>query len=142
MPSWFVSQHLSSKRTISKALTHQSGGFADITVSTNLARDLGTRMVAAIFFGKEAFTYKNYSWIAILINVPATFFGTCIYEIFLRDSLQKLGKGGAYHEDGEEGLRRHLTQQGFYGDQPGIVNATGVDHAYTADHAKDFSNSS
>lgn len=28
-------------------------GFADITISTNLARDLGTRIVAAIFFGGE-----------------------------------------------------------------------------------------
>lgn len=26
-------------------------GFADITISTNLARDLGTRIVAAIFYG-------------------------------------------------------------------------------------------
>jgi len=120
---------------------HKPGGFAGITISTNLARDLGTRIVAAIFFGGEAFSYKSYSWIAILINVPATFFGTFIYEIFLRDSLQKLGKGAAYHEEGEEGLHRHLTQQGFYGDQPGIVNATGAD-VYAADHAKDFSNSS
>ena len=28
-------------------------GFADITISTNLARDLGTRIVAAIFYGGE-----------------------------------------------------------------------------------------
>lgn len=27
--------------------------FADITISTNLARDLGTRIVAAIFYGGE-----------------------------------------------------------------------------------------
>ena len=28
-------------------------GFADVTISTNLARDLGTRIVAAIFYGGE-----------------------------------------------------------------------------------------
>lgn len=27
-------------------------GFANVTISTNLARDLGTRFVAAIFYGK------------------------------------------------------------------------------------------
>lgn len=84
--------------------------YADITISTNLARDLGTRLVAAIFFGSEAFTYKNYSWIAILVNVPATLFATGYYELLLRDSLQKIGKGHAVHEAGEEGLALHLTK--------------------------------
>jgi glycerol uptake facilitator-like aquaporin len=65
-------------------------GFADITISTNLARDLGTRIVAAIFFGGEVFSYKNYSWIAILVNVPATIFATGYYEMLMRDSLQKM----------------------------------------------------
>lgn len=84
-------------------------GFADITISTNLARDLGTRIVAAIFFGGEAFSYLNYSWIAILVNVPATLFATGYYEFLMRDSLSKIGKGHAVHEHGEEGLRRHIT---------------------------------
>lgn len=51
-------------------------GFADITISTNLARDLGTRIVAAIFYGREAFTYMGYAPIAILVNIPATLFAT------------------------------------------------------------------
>ena len=84
-------------------------GFADITISTNLARDLGTRIVAAIFFGGESFSYLNYSWIAILVNVPATLFATGYYEFLMRDSLSTIGKGHAVHEDGEEGLRRHIT---------------------------------
>ena len=84
-------------------------GFAGISISTNLARDLGTRIVAAIFFGGEAFSYLNYSWIAILVNIPATLFATAYYEFLMRDSLQKIGKGHAVHEDGEEGLTRHLT---------------------------------
>lgn len=84
-------------------------GFADITISTNLARDLGTPIVAAIFFGGEAFSYLNYSWIAILVNVPATLFATGYYEFLMRDSLSKIGKGHAVHEHGEEGLRRHIT---------------------------------
>lgn len=85
-------------------------GFANISISTNLARDLGTRIVAAIFFGGEAFSYKNYSWIAILVNVPATFFATAYYEMLMRDSLKKIGHGHAVHEEGEEGLQRHLTK--------------------------------
>jgi hypothetical protein len=87
-------------------------GFANISISTNLARDLGTRIVAAIWFGGEAFSYKNYSWIAILVNVPATLFATAYYEMLMRDSLQKIGHGHARHEDGEEGLAKHLTRTG------------------------------
>ena len=85
-------------------------GFADIAISTNLARDLGTRIVAAIFFGGEAFSYLNYSWIAILVNVPATLFATAYYEFLMRDSLSKIAKGHALHEHGEEGLHRHITR--------------------------------
>jgi hypothetical protein len=88
-------------------------GFADISISTNLARDLGTRIVAAIFFGGEAFSYKKYSWIAILVNVPATVFATGYYEMLMRDSLKKIGKGNAVHAEGEEGLSRHLSKTGI-----------------------------
>ncbi|GME35596.1 aquaporin-like protein [Neofusicoccum parvum] len=87
-------------------------GFADISISTNLARDLGTRIVAAIFFGGEAFSYRSYSWIAILVNVPATIFATCYYELVMRDSLAKLGTGRAVHEHGDQGLQRHLSKTG------------------------------
>ncbi|KAL6719511.1 hypothetical protein ACLMJK_003752 [Lecanora helva] len=87
-------------------------GFADIAISTNLARDLGTRIVAAIFFGGESFTYLHYPWIAILVNVPATLFATGYYEFLMRDSLSKIGKGHAVHEGGEEGLQRHITNTG------------------------------
>jgi len=88
-------------------------GFASQTISTNLARDLGTRIVAAIFYGGEAFSYNNYSWIAILVNVPATIFATGYYEFLMRDSLQRIGKGHAVHEDGEDGLALHLTKSGI-----------------------------
>jgi hypothetical protein len=87
-------------------------GFANISISTNMARDLGCRMVAAIFFGPEAFSYKNYSWISILVNVPATIFGTAYYEFLMRDSLRIIGKGHAVHEHGEEGLSRHISKPG------------------------------
>ena len=87
-------------------------GFANISISTNLARDLGTRIVAAIFFGREAFTYQNYPWISVLVNIPATVFGTAYYEFVMRDSLKKIGKGHAVHEEGEEGLHRHITRTG------------------------------
>ena len=84
-------------------------GFAGISISTNLARDLGTRMVAAIFYGPTVFSFNNYSWIAILVNVPATIFATAYYEFLMRDSIQRIGAGHAVHEEGEEGLVRHFT---------------------------------
>jgi len=105
-------------------------GFADVTISTNLARDLGTRLVAAIFYGPEVFSYLNYSWISILVNVPATLFATGYYEFLMRDSLQKISKGAAVHEGGEEGLALHLTKSGINMDgaglmEKGMTNVTG-----------------
>jgi len=100
--------------------------FADITIATNLARDLGTRIVAAIFYGGEAFSYYNYSWIGILVNVPATIFATGYYEFLMRDSLQKIGKGAALHEGGEEGLALHLTKTGISMDK-GMTALEGVE---------------
>jgi len=88
-------------------------GFADITIATNLARDLGTRIVASMFYGGEVWSYHNYSWIGILVNVPATLFATAYYEFLMRDSLHKIGKGAAIHENGEEGLALHLTKTGI-----------------------------
>ncbi|TID26756.1 putative glycerol uptake [Venturia nashicola] len=108
----FVSP-VSSPFTIGLAYACMIWGFAANTISTNLARDLGTRFVAAIFFGKEAFTASNgYSWISVLVNIPATIFATAFYEFMIRDSLQQMGKGHAQHEGGEEGLMRHLTKTG------------------------------
>jgi glycerol uptake facilitator-like aquaporin len=66
-------------------------GFADITISTNLARDLGTRIVAAIFYGGDAF--GDYAPISVLVNIPATIFATVVYEIILRDSFAIIAKG-------------------------------------------------
>lgn len=83
-------------------------GFADVSISMNLARDLGTRIVAAMFFGREAFTYMNYSWIGILVNIPATLFGTGYYEFLMRDSLSQTRKGHSVHKEEEEGLLRHI----------------------------------
>jgi len=87
-------------------------GFAPITISTNLARDFGCRILVGMFFGKEAFSYHSYSWIAILVNIPATLFATLFYETFLRDSIQKIHQGSAPHEEGEEGLQRYLSEVG------------------------------
>ena len=66
-------------------------GFASVTISTNLARDLGTRMVAAIFFGGDAF--NRYAPIAVFVNIPATIFATGVYELILRDSFAIIAKG-------------------------------------------------
>ncbi|KAL2016058.1 hypothetical protein VTK56DRAFT_4296 [Thermocarpiscus australiensis] len=95
-------------------------GFANITISTNLARDLGTRIVAAIFFGREAFAYMDYSPISVLVNIPATLFATAYYELVLRDSFMTIVKGHAQHRDGETGLIRHLSKVGMVeDDEPG-----------------------
>ncbi|KAL8756638.1 MAG: hypothetical protein Q9199_002792 [Rusavskia elegans] len=64
----FVSP-VSAPFAIGLAYTTMVWGFADIAISTNLARNLGTRMVAVIFFGGEAFSYLNYSWAVILGNI-------------------------------------------------------------------------
>lgn len=93
-------------------------GYADITISTNLARDLGTRIVAAIFYGREAFTYMGYTPISVLVNIPATLFATAFYELFLRDSFLIIAKGHAQHRDGESGLMRHISKAGLVEDKP------------------------
>lgn len=86
-------------------------GFGANTLSTNLARDLGTRIVAAIFFGKEAFTLDHsYAWIAILVNVPATIFATGYYEFLMRDSLAAISAGHKEHKEGDQGLVRHISR--------------------------------
>ena len=100
-------------------------GFGGYSISTNLARDLGCRIVAAIFFSGEVFSYHHYAWISILVNVPATFFATGYYEFLMRDSLQKLGKGAAVHEGGEAGLMRHLTNEGI-----AITNESNSERGY------------
>lgn len=53
----------------------------------------------------------HYSWIGILVNVPATLFATVYYEILMRESLLIIGKGYAVHENGKEGLMRHTTNR-------------------------------
>ncbi|KPI39083.1 Aquaporin-3 [Cyphellophora attinorum] len=96
---------------------------------TNLARDLGTRIVAAIFFGKEAFTVDNgYSWISILVNVPATIFATAYYEAVIRDSIVAIGQGHKQYEGGDNlmGLVRQMTNKNDVEDMPmGTTNAVG-----------------
>ena len=67
-------------------------------------------MVAAIFFGRDAFT--KYSAISMLVNLPATIFATAVYEVILRDSFAIIAKGHGQHEDGDDGLVRHLTKVG------------------------------
>lgn len=106
-------------------------GWAPATISTNLARDLGTRIVAAMFYGGEVFSFHNYSWIAILVNIPATVVATAYYEFLMRDSLRKIGKGAAFHEHGEEGLALHLTKTEIATER-GMMNAAAAAAAASA----------
>ncbi|KAL8399788.1 hypothetical protein RB594_000267 [Gaeumannomyces avenae] len=95
-------------------------GFGAVTLSTNLARDLGCRMVAGILFGSEAFTHRNYAPIGILVNIPATLLGTAVYELALRDSLMVIGKGHARHADGEAALFTHMRKAKLLDEEQGI----------------------
>jgi glycerol uptake facilitator-like aquaporin len=105
---------------IGLAYANMIWGFANATLSTNLARDLGTRMVAAIFYGGDAF--NRYSPIAIFANIPATLMAVGIYELILKDSFQAIAHGHVTHEEGEEGLRLHLTKTGTM--EQGMTNVT------------------
>ncbi|KAK3937816.1 aquaporin-like protein [Diplogelasinospora grovesii] len=89
--------------------------FGDITISTNLARDLGARIAAVIFFGRAAFTIDGgYAAIGILVNIPATFLGVTYYELVMRDSIKGICGGHLKHKDGDEGLTRHITKHSLY----------------------------
>ncbi|KAI0683379.1 aquaporin-like protein [Cytidiella melzeri] len=60
-------------------------GFALNGLSTNTARDLGTRFAAMSIWGTDAAGGK-YAAIAALANIPATILGAVFYEVFLLDS--------------------------------------------------------
>ncbi|KAF3354936.1 hypothetical protein VdG1_04361 [Verticillium dahliae VDG1] len=96
-------------------------GFGSLTLSTNLARDLGPRMVAAIFWGREAFTDHSYAPIGMLVNVPATLLATAVYELCMRDSFAIIAKGHARHRDGDEGLYRHMSRCGMLDEERGYL---------------------
>ncbi|ESZ92422.1 hypothetical protein SBOR_7181 [Sclerotinia borealis F-4128] len=85
-------------------------GFADVTIELNSSRDLGARIVAAIFFGGDAFPV--YSLIPIFTSIPAMLFGTALYEMIQRDSFGVIAKGHNVHEKGEEGIMKHLSKNG------------------------------
>lgn len=74
-------------------------GFGTMTISTNLARDLGPRMFAAIIWGREVFTFENYSGISILVNIPATLMSFAYYHFVFLDSTSLISAGHATHPD-------------------------------------------
>jgi len=52
----------------------------------------------------------GYTPIAVLVNIPATLLATGYYEMLMRDSLLNIHKGHAVHEEGEDGLMRHISR--------------------------------
>lgn len=92
------------------AYTDMIWGFGSIALSTNLARDLGARVVAAIFYGPEVFTYRGYPPIAIFVNVPATLLATTYYELLMRDSATLISQGHAVQRDGSPVMPLHFEQ--------------------------------
>lgn len=104
-------------------------GFGSMGLSTNLARDLGTRVVAAIFWGREAFTYQGYAPIAILVNIPATLLATAYYEFMLRDSMAIISRGHTTCKDGNTALYRHLHKLGLVDEEQHVtIDITGMKH--------------
>lgn len=75
-----------------------------------MARDLGTRIVAAIFFGGDAFTYHSYSWISLLVTIPASVCATWFYEFVFKDNVIQIAQGHAAHVEGDEGFARHFSK--------------------------------
>jgi len=59
--------------------------FAPVSLVLNTARDLGGRMVAAIFFGTAGFPSK-YTALAVFTNLLGTVLGATIQVLFLADS--------------------------------------------------------
>lgn len=98
--------------------------FGSLALSTNLARDLGTRVVAAMFYGGEAFTYRGYAPIAMFVNIPATLLATAFYEVVMRDSLAVIGRGEAAYAEGDVSLYGHLRRMGLV-DEEKAVSAGG-----------------
>lgn len=76
----------------------------------NASRDSGARIVAAIFFGGDAFSI--YSAIPVFTSIRAMLFGTALYETIQRDSFGVIAKGHNIHEKGEEGVLQHLSKNG------------------------------
>jgi len=69
-----------------------------------------------------------------LVNIPATLFATGFYELVVRDSLNKIAKGHASHEEGDDGLVRHLTKTRKYDPamENGVNGANGqMEQGYT-----------
>ncbi|KAK4500964.1 hypothetical protein PRZ48_006770 [Zasmidium cellare] len=118
-------------------------GFGSQSLSMNSARDLGPRIVTAIFFGSEAFTYKHFAWIPILVNIPGYLLGAGFYEYVFRDSARSVQMGLETHREGREGMMRHLTNAGLmnvavgYGSVSSFADGrNGKDRAYEVEHAR------
>lgn len=91
----------------------------------NLARDLGARLVALIYYHRQVFFYREYgfgfTWIPLFVNIPMTFLAASFYEYVMKDSLLHIGGGYAVHEEGDEGLERHLDRTGFRREADGTI---------------------
>jgi len=82
-------------------------GFGANTLSTNLARDLGARMMSAAFYGSGVFTVQNgYAAISILVNIPATFVGVLFYQFVMGDATKMLKTGNALPAEVHRELQR------------------------------------
>ncbi|KAF7792423.1 hypothetical protein EIP86_003460 [Pleurotus ostreatoroseus] len=60
-------------------------GYATVGLSTNTARDLGSRFMVMSIWGRAA-SGGSYAAIAALTNIPATLCAVIFYEVFLADS--------------------------------------------------------
>lgn len=69
--------------------------FGSLNISLNTAKDLSGRVIAAMVVGRDAFTYKSASWVGTLVNIPAIFFASVVYDIVFKDSQKQVDLGFA-----------------------------------------------
>jgi len=75
-------------------------GTAFNTVATNLARDFGSRLAGACFWGVGVFNFDgHYPALSALTNIPATILAVLFYQLVMTDSAALIRKGHATHPE-------------------------------------------
>ncbi|KAI0093443.1 aquaporin-like protein [Irpex rosettiformis] len=103
-PTNFLSPPAAAPWIISLTYAVCVWGFALNGISTNAARDLGTRFAVLTIWGSDA-SGGAYAAIAALTNIPATICGVLFYEFILLDSSRVITPIHVSH------LNAHLSHQ-------------------------------
>ncbi|GJF00116.1 aquaporin-like protein [Phanerochaete sordida] len=91
-PTNFLVPPAAGPWVVALAYTMCIWGYSPNGLSTNAARDVGTRLAAIALWGTRA-NGGPYAAIAALTNIPATLLGACFYEFILADSARVVTPG-------------------------------------------------